>query len=167
MLRRGVYALAAPYARRAPHPFAVANALRQASYVSLQSALEYHGMIPEHVPVVTSVTTNRPEEIATPFGRFAFRHVKRSAFRGFQNVEVAPGQTARLAKPEKALADLLYLTPDSDDPAFLEELRVEPAPPFDPARFREAAASLQSAKVLRAAARLAALWLRRGKDVVL
>ena len=35
-LRRGVYALAPPYAKLRPHPFAVANRMVRASYVSLQ-----------------------------------------------------------------------------------------------------------------------------------
>lgn len=68
-LRRGVYMLTKPYVGEAAHPFAVANALKKASYVSLQSALAHYGMIPEHVPVTTSVTTGRPEEVGTQLGR--------------------------------------------------------------------------------------------------
>ena len=60
-LRRGLYALAPPYRRTRPHPFLVANRLVRGSYVSLQSALAHHGVIPEHVPVTTSVTTGRPQ----------------------------------------------------------------------------------------------------------
>jgi predicted transcriptional regulator of viral defense system len=56
-LRRGLYALAPPFQRVKPHPFLVANRLVRASYVSLQSALAHHGLIPEVVPVTTSVTT--------------------------------------------------------------------------------------------------------------
>ena len=59
-LRRRIYALAPPYQKVRPHPFLVANLLVPASYVSLQSVLAYYGMIPEYVPVTTSVTTGRP-----------------------------------------------------------------------------------------------------------
>jgi hypothetical protein len=57
--------------------------MRKASYVSLQSALAYHGAIPEHVPMTTSVTTRRPERLQTPIGPFLYRHVKRSFFFGY------------------------------------------------------------------------------------
>ncbi len=40
-LRRGLYALAPPYRKVRPHPFLIANRLRGASYVSLQSALTF------------------------------------------------------------------------------------------------------------------------------
>lgn len=49
-LRRKLYALATPWRRVHPHPFLIANELHHPSYVSLQSALAYHGMIPEAVP---------------------------------------------------------------------------------------------------------------------
>jgi predicted transcriptional regulator of viral defense system len=80
MLRRGVYALAEPYAKQEPHPFVVANQIKRASYVSLQSALSHYGMIPEYVPVTTSITTGRPETLNTPMGRYQYRHVARHLF---------------------------------------------------------------------------------------
>jgi len=75
-LRRGLYALAPPYASAPPNVLALASRIRVPSYVSLQSALSYHGIIPESVPVVTSVTTNRPGEFETPLGGFLYRHLK-------------------------------------------------------------------------------------------
>lgn len=130
-LRRGVYAVAPPYQAEAPHPFLVANHLRKPSYVSLQSALSHYGMIPEFVPTTTSVTMSRPEELQTPLGHFLFRHVKKSAFFGYAQTEISRGQPVFLASPEKALLDLLYLTPGSDSPAYLEDLRFEPTDHFD------------------------------------
>lgn len=153
-LRRQVYALAEPYRKSAPHPFAVANALRRSSYVSLQSALAYYGMIPEYVPVVTSVTTGRPEEITNPLGRYQFRHVGVGLFRGFADVEVSPGQRVLMATPQKALVDLLYLTPHSDEVALLKELRLQRSRAFDAAALRVEAAHSGSDKVLRAVERL-------------
>jgi predicted transcriptional regulator of viral defense system len=130
-LRRGVYAVAPPYRTEAPHPFLAANHLRKPSYVSLQSALSHYGMIPEFVPVTTSVTTGRPEELETSLGRFLFRHVKKLAFFGYTPKEISRGQPVFLASPEKALLDLFYLTPGSDSLAYLEELRFEPNDRFD------------------------------------
>ncbi len=75
-LRRGLYALAPPYQKVKPHPFLVANRLVRGSYVSLQSALAHCGLIPEYVPVTTSVTTSRPARWDTPLGIYDFRHIQ-------------------------------------------------------------------------------------------
>ncbi len=153
-LRRGVYSLAPPYAQRDPHPFLIANRLERASYVSLQSALSYHGMIPEHVPVTTSITTRRTERLSTPLGRFEYRHVQRPWFAGFERREVSPGQWAILATPQKALLDLLYLTPGSDSRDYLRELRLQMPPRFDWSNLHRMAEHLRGPKLRRAAHRL-------------
>jgi len=124
-LRRGLYALAPPYQKVKAHPFTIANRLVRPSYVSLQSALGYYGLIPETVPVTTSVTTGRPGEFSTPLGDFVFRHVQVSLFREFRAVEVANRHEAFVATPEKALLDLLYLEKGSDSEAFLTEMRLD------------------------------------------
>ena len=64
-LRRGLYVLAPPFQRVKPHPFLVANRMVPGSYVSLQSALSYHGLIPEYV-ALTSVGIMRPTRWDTP-----------------------------------------------------------------------------------------------------
>lgn len=124
-LRRGLYALAPPYQKVKPHPFLVANHIVRPSYVSLQSALAYHGIIPEHVPVVTSITTSRPGVWSTALGDFEYRHIKKDLFFGSHVEDLGGGQEALVATPEKALLDLLYLQPGSDRPAYLQELRLE------------------------------------------
>jgi len=148
-LRRGVYAVSPPYRTDGPHPFLVANHLRKPSYVSLQSALSHYGMIPEFVPATTSVTTGRPEELQTPLGRFLFRHVKKSLFFGYAKTEISQGPPVFLASPEKALLDLLYLTPGSDSPAYLEELRFEPTDHFDWQAFQKHAERIGGRKLNR------------------
>lgn len=157
-LRRGVYLLSNLYSKTPAHPFAVANALKKASYVSLQSALSHHGMIPEYVPVTTSVTTGRPEELVTPIGRFQFRHVRVPLLSGFGEMEIARGQTALLASPEKALVDLLYLTPHSDRVEYLRELRLEKPHGLDLEGLRAVVENSRSAKIERAVERILGLW---------
>lgn len=153
-LRRGVYRLNKPYAAASAHQFTIANALNRASYVSLQSAMAFHGMIPESTPVTTSVTPARPEELETPVGRFIFRHVAARLFTGFDELEVAPRQFAVVATPEKALFDLLYLTPGSDQQAYLEELRLNLPDSFDVPQLEQLARDLNLRKVSRAVAHL-------------
>jgi len=125
-LRRGLYAVAPPFAGEAPSPFSLASRIRVPSYVSLQSSLSYHGAIPESVPVVTSVTTNRPGRFDTPLGLFLYRHLKRELFWGYREVEVEAGQRAFVAMAEKALIDHYYLTPGDIDSSFVRELRLAP-----------------------------------------
>ena len=124
-LRRGLYAMAPPFQKVKPHPFVIANRLVRGSYVSCQSALAHYGLIPEHVPVVTSVTTARPARWETPLGVYEFRHIKTALLRSYQLAEVGTGQQAFVATPEKALLDLVYLQPGSDSPAYLRELRLQ------------------------------------------
>ncbi len=150
-LRRGLYAVAPPFAKRPPHPFLVANRLRKASYVTLQSALAHHGLIPEHVPVVTSVTTARPGEVRTPLGRFVFRHVKTELLFGYRLVEVGDGQSAFVATPEKCVLDLVYLTPHGAERAYLKELRLQNLSALDPDALAETAEAIGGPKMRRAA----------------
>ncbi|MGC9450386.1 MAG: type IV toxin-antitoxin system AbiEi family antitoxin domain-containing protein [Oceanipulchritudo sp.] len=157
-LRRGVYQLP-PLPGIAPaHPFVVANALKKGSYVSLQSVLSEAGMIPEHVPVTTSVTTGRPEVVDTPSGRYQYRHVAVGKFWGFREREVVYGQTSLVATPYKALLDLLYLTPHSDDPNYLDELRLEPPDGYEPESLDKAVRRMGSLKVQRAVELIKKIW---------
>jgi len=149
-LHKGLYILAEPYRKIKPEPFCIANGLKSASYVSIQSALSWYGLIPEFVPVVTSVTTGRPQLIETPMGRFDFRHINKNYFRGYQQVELSDGQTAFIARPEKALLDLVYLTPGSDKEEFIEELRLQSLDRIDEAVLRELAEKTRSPKIRRA-----------------
>jgi hypothetical protein len=123
-LRRSLYALAPPYRRTRPHPFLVANHLVRGSYVSLQSALAYHGVIPEHVPVTTSVTTGRPQRRENPLGSFEYHHVRPELLTGYRLERLGDGQEALVATPAKALADLVGLVPGADSAAYLSELRL-------------------------------------------
>ena len=58
-LRRGLYMLSSTVTGRAPHPFVIAQGLVPGSYVSMETALAWHGLIPEAVPVTLSVVPGR------------------------------------------------------------------------------------------------------------
>jgi len=124
-LRRGLYALTPTYQKIKPHPFVVANRIVKPSYVSLQSALAFYGLIPETVYMVTSVTTARPGNWKTPFGVYEYRHIKKNLFFGYNLVDLGEGQRAFVALPEKALLDLIYIQPRGDTPDYLNELRLQ------------------------------------------
>lgn len=156
-LRRGLYALASPFQRVKPHPFLVANHLVRSSYVSCQSALAFYGLIPEHVPVTTSVTTRRPGLWKTPLGVYQFRHIKSAQFTGYRLLELGNGQRAFVATAEKALLDLIYLHPGGDSPDYLKELRLQQFERMDIAQLIGQSDFFRSPKLRRAAAIIAEL----------
>ena len=153
-LRRGLYALAPPFQKVQPHPFVIANRLAHSSYVSCQAGLAYCHLIPEYVPVVTSVTTGRPGSWTTPLGRFDFQHIKTDLLYGYQLTEVQEDQHAFVATPEKALLDLIYLSPEGDSLRFLAALRLHNLNSLDIAALQDYATRAQSPKLRRAAEHL-------------
>ncbi|MFA5293071.1 MAG: hypothetical protein WC496_08570 [Phycisphaerae bacterium] len=124
-MNKGLYTLAEPYRKIKPELFVIANSLKSPSYVSLQSALSLYGLIPEFVPVITSIAADRPETIETLLGRFEYRHINKNLFWGYQKIEFSLKQQAFVARPEKALLDLVYLTAGGDTEEFLDELRLQ------------------------------------------
>ena len=123
-LRRGVYLLTETYRKIPLFEPALAALLQKPSYISLEKALEYHGLIPEAVPVFTSVTTKRPERLKTPAGVFDYRHIQPSLFWGYEAVTMNR-QTAFVAGPEKAVLDFFYLKEKKMTLHSLEELRLQ------------------------------------------
>jgi predicted transcriptional regulator of viral defense system len=104
-LRRGVWGfrdridpLALPEHLTSPFP----------AYVSLQSALYLHGMIAQVPSVTYAVSLARTRRYPTPLGTVSVHHVEPRFFFGF---EQAGRRGGRLATPEKALVDFLYLRP--------------------------------------------------------
>jgi predicted transcriptional regulator of viral defense system len=151
-LRRGLYALAPPFQKVRPHPFLIANRMVRGSYVSLQSALAHYDLIPEVVPVTTSVTTARPGRWETPLGAYEYRRIKAELSFGYRLVELSDGQQAFVALPEKALLDLVYLQPAGDTPEYLQELRLQNLERLDLERLQHLAERAGSPKLRRAAA---------------
>jgi predicted transcriptional regulator of viral defense system len=153
-LRRGLYCLAPPFQKITPHPFLVANRMLPASYVSLQSALAYFGLIPEYVLVTTSVTTSRPASWETPLGIFNFRHIQVDFFDGYHLVDLSVRQQAFIASPEKALLDLIYLEPGGETLDYLVELRLSNLDQLDWQLLRHLASRIEKPKLLRAVSAL-------------
>lgn len=77
------------------------------SYISLQSALFYHGMIEQIPSRVYAVTVDRSKVVETDFGIYSFHHCHPEFFAGFQYIK----PYLKLATPEKALVDYFYFSP--------------------------------------------------------
>jgi hypothetical protein len=116
-----------------PEPFLIANHLRGPSYVSLESALSFWGLIPERVYEVTSVTTRATKKYKTPIGRFSFLHAPLPYYAfGIKSVQLTARQVVLLASPEKALCDkiiqtagILLRSPKQAQEFLLEDLRLD------------------------------------------
>jgi predicted transcriptional regulator of viral defense system len=148
-IRRGLYSIAPPYQKKQPHPFLVANHLQKASYVSLQSALAFYGLIPEVVNVTTSVSTGRPERLVTPLGIYEFRHIKTEYLFGYRIIDLVD-QKALVASPEKALLDLIYLQSAGDSIPYLKELRLQNTDKLDRDLLKKYAEKFKTLKIQNA-----------------
>jgi len=102
-LRRDLYALGSA---SLSDPY-VANKLYEPSYISLEFALSYYGIIPESVYAITSITPRSPKRFEVQGKAFTYRHIKKTAYAGYQTRQ-QQGLTFYIAEPEKAFVDLLY-----------------------------------------------------------
>lgn len=129
VLRRGLYALADRYLRQKLHPFSVAQRIYGPSYISLESALSFHGWIPEAVYATTSASAERSRELDTPLGRFGFHRIPQHIlYTQVERLDPFGSGAFLIAAPLKALADYVYvhqLAWESARPA-VESLRVDP-----------------------------------------
>ncbi|PNU21065.1 hypothetical protein C2E25_04500 [Geothermobacter hydrogeniphilus] len=106
-IKKGLYVFGPSCQRRPYSRELLANLIYGPSCVSLEFALHYHGLIPEKVEAVTSVTTKRPKKFQTPVGLFIYGKVPEAGFHiGIQRIE-EDGRAFLIAAPEKALADKL------------------------------------------------------------
>ncbi|MCX6027332.1 MAG: hypothetical protein NTY23_13935 [Chloroflexi bacterium] len=156
-VRRGLYALGEPYRTAEPHPYEVSNALVPGSYVSLETVLADHGLIPEAVFATTAVTTGRPGARTTPFGTFVYQHLKADLFWGYRTQAVGGNRIAFVAVLEKALLDLSYLRGRSGEPAFARALRLQRLDSLDLERLATMAQRFSSRKVERFAGNVSSL----------
>jgi len=162
-LKNNIYLLSESFRKVDIYEPYVACVLKQPSYISLQKAFEYHGLIPEGVPVYTCVTTKRPEKIATPIGAFDYRHIKNSLFWGYVSLTVNK-QPAFIASPEKALLDFFYLNGLRIDDGYLEEMRLQNFRKINFTKLIEYAGKFQSSGVLKVAQIIKKYAAKRRKE---
>jgi predicted transcriptional regulator of viral defense system len=103
--RKGVWALV-----ERPDALALAEYVTAPypAYVSLQTALYQRGLIEQIPSMIYLVSLARSAQVETAIGTYSVHHVQPALFGGF---EVLQDSGIKLALPEKALIDLLYLSP--------------------------------------------------------
>jgi hypothetical protein len=110
-VKRGVFVPGPKLKIAGPDPFLLANIIYGPSYVSLESALSYWGMIPEKVVETVSVTTQQSKKFTTPSGRFEYIRMPLPYYAfGLRQVSLTQKQTILIASPEKALCDKIIAT---------------------------------------------------------
>jgi len=158
-VKKGLYVFGDKYRRYPYSKELLANLVYGPSYVSLDYALAYHGLIPERVEALTSVTPSRSRRFSTPVGLFIYRQVPARAYEiGMARVEGERGHAFLIASPEKALADKIvsvrgaHIASIGEMGRFLEEdLRIDTG----------AIRSLSAEKIDEFAGRYRSLRLRR------
>ena len=89
----------------------IANHLYGPSYVSLESALSFYGIIPERTEILRSVTFKRSKKFQTPLGLFEYQRIPKQVYAiGFKQEFAGKDYAYLIATPEKALCDLLLTT---------------------------------------------------------
>ena len=88
--------------------FEIATIIYGPSYVSFESALSYHGWIPEAVRTTTCASVKRAKEFETPLGIFSYEHIPIKAFSFGVEQHQQDALTLFIASPVKALADIVY-----------------------------------------------------------
>ncbi len=127
-IRRGLYCLTPELGYfTKPHPFELAQHIYGPSFISLESALSFHQLIPETVYSFTSVTTKRSKEFQTPLGVFAYLHLPLEHFYlGVERIQ-ENGRPFFLATPWRAICDYVYCYRKdwTDLQPLLESLRID------------------------------------------
>ena len=118
-IHRGLYCLGSKYLRQKPDPLVLAQRIYGPSYISLETALSYHGWIPEAVYAITSASMDRSREFETPLGQFSFTRIPQKVFYT-EVTRIEKGSSSKnepgfyaseaflIASPLKALADCVY-----------------------------------------------------------
>ena len=103
--------------------FMLANKIYEPSYISRESALAYHQVIPESVLGVTSVSSRKTKQFESEWGRLSYRSIKPMLMFGYRVVERDKKIKYKIASLEKAVLDYLYWNAGVESGEDLEGLR--------------------------------------------
>lgn len=107
-LKKGVFVVSPELSEQKISRELVANHLYGPSYISLESALSFYGLIPEKVYSVRSVTTKRAKHFETPIGNYDYITVPDVYYSIGIRQEIINNEYAYLiASPEKAICDMI------------------------------------------------------------
>ena len=109
-VKKGLYVFGSKTQQKAICQESLANLIYGPSCISMEYALSYHGLIPERVETITSVTPKKNKEFNTPVGRFTYRHLSPAKYpHGIGQIWIDQQHPILMATPEKALCDYVVL----------------------------------------------------------
>ncbi len=166
-IRRQWYLINKPWRAREVPLSSVATQVVQPSYLSLEWALQRHGLIPDVVQNPTCVTTGRPRRVEALGRAFLYYHVQPELLSGFSLV-ADEGWPVPVASAEKALFDKIYLHIQRRrfSEEWLKEMRLQNLSSFDIdafVSFGEASAKWGLRPSLLSAAELITAWQKEGR----
>lgn len=162
-LKRDLYIVSSDLCGKATDARLCANHIYGPSYISMQWALRYYGLIPEQVFGITSITTKRSQAFATPIGGFYYKQVAPQYFPVGTMSTIENGIGFLIASPEKALCDTILFdqyVPNQSLKAlytYLEEdlrLDMDEFAQMDAAIFAQCAATGRKAQIFSNLAKL-------------
>ena len=163
-LRRGMYLINDEDIIERTERLSIANQIYEPSYVSLESALSFYGVIPEGVAQVTSISTRKTAQFTNSLGRFSFSKIKNFLFWGYEKKQVNKNSVI-ISTPEKALLDLIYLRKGefltADD--VVESLRLQNLNIFSRKSLLNTATRFAEPRVIKVCEELLKLLPRREK----
>ena len=109
-LKRGLYVVNPKLSGMMVSTGLIANHLHTPSYVSMETALRYYGLIPEAVYLTRSMTLKRAKTFENQYGRFEYISSARNSYPIGITREKSEGVYFLIASPEKALCDLVAET---------------------------------------------------------
>lgn len=110
-VKKGLYVVSPEYGNRI-NLKVLANLVYGPSYISLEYALSYWGLIPEKVEEITCMSNKRNKVFETPVGTFSYKYLHNSKYSlGIQRIPDETGSFL-IASKEKAVCDRLALVKD-------------------------------------------------------
>lgn len=110
-LKKGLYVVNPELTGKTLSTELMANQIYEPSYISMQSALRYYGLIPETVYTMQSMTIKSSRNFDTTFGRFQYTKINKEAFSIGIHLIRNTDFVFIMATPEKALCDLIANSP--------------------------------------------------------
>ena len=111
-LKKGMYVVSPDVNKQLLSIELIANHIYGPSYVSMESALRYYGLIPEQVYTVRSMIAGRSKKFENSIGNFEYITVDERYYPiGITQQKVENKYNFLIASPEKALCDMISATP--------------------------------------------------------
>lgn len=115
-LKKGIYFLEG----NEPSDFEIANIIYEPSYISLETALNYYGILIQTPYIIFSLTPKRGKKFILNEKEFYYFHIDKKYFKGYLKEK-----DFLIATPEKALTDTLYFSSLNKTRIDINELNLE------------------------------------------